>query len=100
MSRSSSKRSPSEPVRVSARVLAARLEKEGMSDDLTTQILERKVLDRILESSTIEDVVVGSGETEGRVETLDYTLEGEAEEEPTGSEADTDAASPESADKS
>ncbi len=83
----------------SIRRVRARLEKEGMADDLTTQILERKVLDFILASSTIEDVVVATDETEGRVETLDHKVEAEAEE-PTAPQAGTDPAGPETADKS
>ena len=42
------------------------------ADSLATQILERKVIDRILEDSEIEDVAVEI-EPEGRVETLDIT---------------------------
>ena len=64
----------------SVRRVRARLEKEGMTEDLTTQILERKVIDRILELSTIEDVSVATDEAEDRVETLDYTVETEGEE--------------------
>ncbi len=83
----------------SVRRVRTRLEKEGMTDDLTTQILERKVLDYILASSTIEDVVVATDEAEGRVETLDQSVEAEAEE-PTAPEADSDVASPEPTDQS
>jgi trigger factor len=83
----------------SVRRVRARLEKEGMTDDLTTQILERKVLDCILGSSTIEDVVVATDETESRVETLDHTVEAEPEE-PTAPEADPDVSGRETADKS
>jgi trigger factor len=72
----------------SVRRVRARLEKEGVTDDLTTQILERKVLDYILESSTIEDVVVETDESQGRVETVDITVEAEAPENA------TDVASP------
>ena len=81
----------------SIRRIRARLQKEGMSDDLTTQILERKVIDRILESSTIEDVVVATDEPEARVETLDHTAEAEAEagsEEPRNPGAETDGEEP------
>jgi trigger factor len=83
----------------SIRRVRARLEKEGMADDLTTQILERKVLDFILTSSRIEDVVVAMDETEGRVETLDHKVEAEAEET-TAPQAGSDAATPDTADKS
>ena len=40
----------------SVRRVRARLEKEGGPDSLMTQILERKVIDRILEETVIEDV--------------------------------------------
>ncbi len=61
----------------SPRRIRARLEKEGMGDNLATQILERKVIDRILAHSTIEDVVVATEEPEARVETLDQTAAAE-----------------------
>ena len=64
----------------SPRRIRARLEKEGMSDNLATQILERKVIDRILEHSTIEDEVVATEEPEARVETLDHTAAGEVDQ--------------------
>jgi trigger factor len=67
----------------SVRRIRTRLDKEGLTDDLTTQILERKVLDRILEFSTIVDVAVDSDEPEARVETLDRTAEAEGDEPPT-----------------
>ncbi|MGP0068802.1 MAG: trigger factor [Isosphaeraceae bacterium] len=75
----------------SVRRIRARLDKEGMTEDLTTQILERKVLDRILEFSTIVDDVVTSVEPESRVETLDHTAEA-ATDEPTSPEETVDAA--------
>ncbi len=81
----------------SVRRIRARLQKEGMSDDLTTQILERKVIDRILESSTIEDVAVAADEPEARVETLDHTAEAESKagsEESQTPGADADGAEP------
>ncbi len=62
-----------------------------MTEDLTTQILERKVLDRILQSSTIVDDVVASDEPEARVETLDHTADAGTDEPPTP-EATADAA--------
>ncbi len=40
----------------SVRRIRSRVEKEGGADSLATQILERKVIDRILESCQIEDV--------------------------------------------
>jgi trigger factor len=57
----------------SVRRVRARLEKEGGPDSLMTQILERKVIDRILEETVIEDVQA-SIEPEEDVETIDYTL--------------------------
>ena len=40
----------------SVRRIRSRVEKEGGADSLGTQLLERKVIDRILESCEIEDV--------------------------------------------
>jgi trigger factor len=57
----------------SVRRVRARVEKEGGADSLMTQILERKVIDRILEDAVIEDVPT-SIEPEEDVDTLDYTL--------------------------
>jgi trigger factor len=54
----------------SVRRIRSRVEKEGGADSLGTQLLERKVIDRILENCKIEDVPVEI-EPEGRVETLD-----------------------------
>jgi trigger factor len=56
----------------SARRIRARVEKEGGADSLATQLLERKVIDRIVENSVVEDVEVKI-DPEGRVETLDLT---------------------------
>ena len=56
----------------SVRRIRARVEKEGGADSLATQILERKVIDRIIESSAVEDIEV-TIDPEGRVETLDIT---------------------------
>ncbi len=58
----------------SPRRVRARLEKEGGPDSLLTQILERKVIDRILEETVIEDVQAKI-EPQEDVETIDYTLE-------------------------
>jgi trigger factor len=69
----------------SVRRIRARVEKEGGADSLATQILERKVIDRITESSAIEDVEV-TIDPEGRVETLDITATAPAGE--SGSEED------------
>lgn len=63
----------------SPRRIRSRLEKEGMAEQLTTQILERKVIDRILESSTVEDDVTASSEPEVSVETLDHAAAEEVE---------------------
>jgi trigger factor len=54
----------------SERRVRSRVEKEGGADSLATQILEWKVIDRILENSAIEDVTVEL-DPEGKVETLD-----------------------------
>lgn len=56
----------------SARRIRSRVEKEGGSESLGTQLLERKVIDRILESCEIEDVAVEI-QPERRVETLDVS---------------------------
>ena len=60
----------------SPRRIRSRLEKEGMTEQITTQILERKVIDRILQSSTVEDDVTASAEPEVSVETLDHAAGG------------------------
>lgn len=54
----------------SVRRIRSRVEKEGGADSLGTQLLERKVIDRILESCELEDVHVEIT-PEPRVETLD-----------------------------
>jgi trigger factor len=56
----------------SPRRVRARLQKEGSTEHLGTQILERKVIDRILKDSTIADIVVEADLAEGQVETLDH----------------------------
>ena len=63
-----------------------------------TQILKRKVLDRILALSTIVDDVVASDEPEAQVETLDHTAEAQGQEPATrptrtGTETETPAES-------
>jgi len=63
----------------SVRRVRARVEKEGGADSLTTQILERRVIDRILEDIEIEDVVI-KAEPAGEVETLDHTATAAADE--------------------
>ncbi|MGO9600617.1 MAG: trigger factor [Isosphaeraceae bacterium] len=62
----------------SVRRIRARIEKEGLSDALVTQILERKALDHILRSVEIEDVPLDEPET--AVETLDQTATPQADE--------------------
>jgi trigger factor len=54
----------------STRRVRSRVEKEGGADSLATQILEWKVIDRVLEQSDIEDVTVEL-DPEAKVETLD-----------------------------
>jgi trigger factor len=65
----------------SVRRVRARIEKEGGADALLTQLLERRVIDRILEDVQIEDMAVG-GEPAGEVETLDHTATAAADEPP------------------
>lgn len=57
------------------RRIRARLEKEGQMDNLATQILERKAIDRVLEYTTVELEEVSGPEPlqEEGVETLDQT---------------------------
>jgi trigger factor len=62
----------------SPRRVRARLEKEGTLNNLATQALERKVLDRILQSSSVGDEAVVLAEGEGRVETLDFSATAQA----------------------
>ena len=71
----------------SPRRIRSRLEKEGLSQQFTTQILERKVIDRILQTSTVEDDVTASAEPEVSVETLDHAA-AEAEAPATEDEAE------------
>jgi trigger factor len=83
----------------SVRRVRARLEKEGATDDLTTRILERKVIDYIIASSTIEDVSTSTDASEGRVETVDIKVEAEGQE-PGAPEATTESPTPGSAEES
>jgi trigger factor len=57
----------------SVRRVRARVEKEGGPDSLMTQILEHKVVDRILEDAVIEDVQT-TIEPEEDVDTIDFVL--------------------------
>ncbi len=61
------------------RRVRARIEKEGLGEGLASQILERKTLDRILQSAVFEDIV---SEEEKAVETLDETAGIASEAEP------------------
>jgi len=63
----------------SVRRVRARVEKEGGVDSLMTQILERRVIDRILEDVEIEDVVINT-EPAGEVETVDHAVIAAADE--------------------
>jgi trigger factor len=56
----------------STRRVRARVEKEGGSRSLATQVLERKVIDRILEEVEIEDLAVAPQEA-ASVETIDVS---------------------------
>jgi trigger factor len=58
----------------SVRRVRARMEKEGGGESLTTQILEQKVIRRILEYSQVEDVPVAAGAQAPEVETADFAL--------------------------
>jgi trigger factor len=80
----------------SPRRIRSRLEKEGLTQQFTTQILERKVIDRILQSSTVEDDVTASAQPDVPVETLDHAAGGEAEEPEAGDEAEAQGGEPES----
>jgi trigger factor len=68
----------------SVRRVRSRVEKEGGADSLGTQILEWKVIDRILENSEIEDITVEL-DPEGKVETLDIAATEPAAEAPAAS---------------
>jgi len=63
----------------SLRRIRSRVEKEGGADSLATQILEWKVINRIIEDSAIEDVVVAL-DPEGMVETLNIAATAPADE--------------------
>jgi trigger factor len=67
----------------SVRRVRSRVEKEGGADGLATQILERKVIERILETAKVEDVTVPITEPSPGVETVDYTLTALADESST-----------------
>jgi trigger factor len=67
----------------SVRRVRARIEKEGGGDGLVNQILDRKVVDRILETAQIEEVVRPITRPSAGVETLDFTLTALADESST-----------------
>ncbi len=66
----------------SARRVRARLEKEGGTEGLATQILEGMVIDRIREYSDVEDVALPPAQPEPEVETVDYGAVPPPEESP------------------
>ena len=68
----------------SPRRIRSRLEKEGLTQQLSSQILERKVIDHILQASTVEDDVTAAAEADEEVETLDHSAAAEAETPETG----------------
>jgi trigger factor len=82
----------------SPRRLRARLEKEDLLEALAIEIIERKVLDLILDSAEYEDVVVGKKDEEGPVATVEeQAVPGEmkdpaAEAEKAAKEKEADAA--------
>src|SRR5690606_28124424 len=55
------------------RRVRSRLEKEGQMDNLATQILERKAIDRILEYITVELEQISTPAEEATADTLDET---------------------------
>jgi trigger factor len=65
----------------SIRRVRSRIEKEDGADSFMTQILERRVIDRILTDVEIEDVVSKTS-TGAEVETLDHTTAAAAEPQP------------------
>lgn len=77
------------------RRVRSRIEKEGVADQLNSQILERKVLDFILKNSTVEDDATAEAgpNAEDTVETLDQAASGLAptDDEPTAAAADPES---------
>ncbi len=65
----------------SPRRIRSRLEKEGTLQQYSTQILERKVIDHILQLSHVEDDLTAAATTEESVETVDHAA---AEPDPNG----------------
>ena len=69
----------------SIRRIRARVEKEGLGDALTTQILERKALAHILKFVEIEDIHLDEVET--AVETVDQSASPAVESDAAASDA-------------
>ncbi len=78
----------------SPRRIRSRLEKEGLSQNFTSQFLEKKVIDFILGVSTVEDDITVSAEPAEPVETLDHAASTEAD---SPSEEEGAAGTPEAA---
>ncbi len=78
----------------SARRVRSRIEKDGLTEALASQILERKALDKILEFVTFEEVAL---DEEGPVSTLDQSvgIETAAPEEENAAGAEGESAAPE-----
>jgi len=70
----------------SPRRVRSRVDKEGLSDSLSVQILERKVLDHILRKVEIEDVVATGPDADANVETLDDSASASGDVAPEESE--------------
>jgi trigger factor len=76
------------------RRVRARLEKEGALDDLHTQVLERKALERILEYAEYEDVETGAEEVAAEEAVAEHATgqEPEPSQEPAAETADQPSA--------
>ncbi|RUL86100.1 trigger factor [Tautonia sociabilis] len=68
------------------RRVRSRLQKEGQMENLATQILERKAIDRILDYITVELEEVATPEEEPAADTLDQTASGTSAGEEDGRE--------------
>ena len=73
----------------SVRRVRARFEKEGGAGSFSIHILERKVMDHILQHSTVEDVPVAMDHSADQVETVDWAIA--ATDAPPPSQAGADA---------
>jgi trigger factor len=69
----------------SPRRVRARLEKEGLMDALRNQIIERKVIELVLESAKFKDVPYSPPDLE--TEAIDHAVGGEEQEESTTDES-------------